>query len=42
MNILEKKQFIEKVNECLDLEEWTENMMDSFILGYRLGKKEVE
>ena len=38
MNILEKKQYIQKINECLDLRMWSESMMDAFILGYKLGK----
>lgn len=40
MNILEKKEYIIKVNECIDTRTWSEAMMDSFILGYKLGLEE--
>lgn len=33
----EKEQYIKRINECLNPHQWTDGMLDSFILGYKLG-----
>jgi len=37
MDILEKKEYIKRVNEVIELSNFSENMMDAFILGHKLG-----